>query len=190
MKKILFFLVICFSVLQINAQNDSIDVLHYNINLDINNLIKGKHKGHCVVKAKVVNPTNRIIRLSLLNHNVDSVYVNNLPAIYSYLSPNLNVSIPAYVQNNEEVEVCVWYSGAQVIELYGWGGIHYNPEIIYSLNVAIMDAQHSFARSWFPAQDYFSDKATFNLNITTQNTRKAKNAQALIRQGFQAFFVR
>lgn len=173
MKKILFFLGICFSVMQINAQNDSIDVLHYNINLDINNLIKGKHKGHCVVKAKVVNPTNRIIRLSLLNHNVDSVYVNNLPAIYSYLSPNLNVSIPAYVQNNEEVEVCVWYSGAQVIELYGWGGIHYNPEIIYSLNVAIMDAQHSFARSWFPAQDYFSDKATFNLNITTQNSRKA-----------------
>ncbi|MEA4968677.1 MAG: M1 family aminopeptidase [Bacteroidaceae bacterium] len=173
MKKIFLSLIICFLVLQSNAQNDSIDIQHYDINLDINNLIKGKHKGYCIVRAKVVNPTSRIIRLNLLNHNVDSVYLNGAPTIYSYLSPNLDVSLPAYVQNNEEVEVCVWYSGAQVIELYGWGGIHYNPEIIYSLNVAIMDAQHSFARSWFPAQDYFSDKATFNLNITTHNSRKA-----------------
>ncbi len=173
MKKIYFFLVICFLSLQINAQTDSIDVLHYDINLDINNIIKNRHKGYCTVRVKVNNPINRIIKLSLLNHDVDSVYVNGMPAIYSYLSPNLNISLPPYVQNNEEVEVCVWYSGSQVIEIYGWGGMHYNPNIIYSLNVAIMEPQHSFARSWFPAQDYFSDKATFNLNITTQSSRKA-----------------
>lgn len=173
MKKIYLFLAICFFALQINAQTDSIDVQHYNISLDINNLVKGRHQGNCVLRAKVVNPTNRIIKLNLLNHQVDSVYINGMPAIYSYLSPNLNVSLPPYVQDNEVVEVSVWYSGSQVIEVYGWGGIHYNPEIIYSLNVAIMDPQHSFARSWFPAQDYFSDKATFNLNITTQSSRKA-----------------
>jgi hypothetical protein len=104
MKKIFLSLIICFLVLQSNAQNDSIDIQHYDINLDINNLIKGKHKGYCIVRAKVVNPTSRIIRLNLLNHNVDSVYLNGAPTIYSYLSPNLDVSLPAYVQNNEEVE--------------------------------------------------------------------------------------
>ena len=46
MKKIFLSLIICFLVLQSNAQNDSIDIQHYDINLDINNLIKGKHKGY------------------------------------------------------------------------------------------------------------------------------------------------
>ena len=38
MKKIFLSLIICFLVLQSNAQNDSIDIQHYDINLDINNL--------------------------------------------------------------------------------------------------------------------------------------------------------
>ena len=37
MKKIFLSLIICFLVLQSNAQNDSIDIQHYDINLDINN---------------------------------------------------------------------------------------------------------------------------------------------------------
>ena len=176
MKKVYLLIVVCFAFLHLNAQTDSIDAIdvqHYDINLDINNTIKNKHKGYCVIRTKVINPIYHLIRLSLLNQEVDSVYVNGLPAYYYYYSPNLNVYIPETVQNNEEVDVCVWYSGGQVIELYGWGGIHYNSDIIYSLNVALMESQHSFARSWFPAQDLFSDKATFNLNITTQSSRKA-----------------
>jgi aminopeptidase N len=173
MKKLFLFLAICFLAIQINAQTDSIDIQHYDINLDINNTIKNKHKGYCIVKAKVINPTNYIIKLSLLNHQIDSIYVNGFPAIYYYNTPNISITIPSNVQNNDIVDICVWYNGSQVMELYGWGGIHYNPDIIYSLNVAIMDPQHSFARSWFPAQDLFSDKAFFNLNITTQSSRKA-----------------
>lgn len=172
MKKLLFFILIFFSSLVLRAQTDSIDVQHYDINLDINNTIKGKHVGYCLVSAKVINPTNYIINLSLLNHNVDSVYVNGYPAIYYYNTPNISISIPVGTQDGDIIDISVFYNGAQVTELYGWGGIHYDPRIIYTLNVAIMDPQHSFARSWFPAQDYFSDKATFNLNISTQSDRK------------------
>ena len=173
MKKTLFFILVFFSYLSICAQTDSIDVQHYDINLDINNTISGRHVGYCVVKAKVVNPINHIIKLNLLNHNVDSVYVNGYPALhYYYNSPNISITIPSNAQNGDMLDICVWYSGAQVTELYGWGGIHYDPRITYSLNVAIMDPQHSFARSWFPCQDMFSDKATFNLNISSQNNNK------------------
>lgn len=173
MKKICILILVCSAFISLNAQTDSIDVQHYDINLDINNTLKGKHKGYCVVRTKVINPTNHIIKLNLLNHQVDSVYINNSPAFhYYYNSPNISITIPENIQSNDIIDVCIWYSGGQVIELYGWGGIHYNPEMIYSLNVALMDPQHSFARSWFPCQDYFSDKATFNLNITTENNRK------------------
>ena len=173
MKKLLFFIYLCLSFNFLYGQTDSIDVQHYDINLDINNVVKGKHKGYCVVRTKVINPTNHIIKLNLLNHQVDSVYVNGNPAFhYYYNSPNISITIPENIQNEDVIDVCIWYSGGQVIELYGWGGIHYNPELIYSLNVAIMDPQHSFARSWFPSQDMFSDKATFNLNITSESYRK------------------
>ncbi|MFA6805947.1 MAG: M1 family aminopeptidase [Bacteroidales bacterium] len=173
MKKTLFFFILSFSFLLLNAQTDSIDIQHYEINLDINNTVKGRHVGNCILSVKLVDPSYNIIKLSLLNHNVDSVYVNGFPAFhYYYNSPNISISIPNGSQNGDIIDVCVWYSGAQVTELYGWGGIHYDPRIIYSLNVAIMDPQHSFARSWFPCQDLFSDKATFNLNISSQSDKK------------------
>jgi len=173
MKKFyLFFLLSCFSF-GLRAQTDSIDVIHYDINLDINNTVKNHHKGYCYLKIKVTNPINHIIHLSLLNHTVDSIYLNGYAADYTYLSPNINITLPSSVTNGDSVDVVVWYSGSQVVELYGWGGMHYDPNIIYSLNVALMDDPHSYARSWFPALDLYSGKATFNLNISTQNTRKA-----------------
>lgn len=172
MKKIVLFILVFSSYLFVNAQNDSIDVLHYDINLDINNIVKGRHIGHCDLSVKVINPTNQIIKLNLLNHSVDSIYVNGYPAPYYYYnSPNISITIPFGTQDGDILNIRVWYSGSQVTELYGWGGIHYDPRIIYSLNVAIMDPQHSFARSWFPCQDMFSDKATFNLNISSQSSR-------------------
>ncbi|MFA7081095.1 MAG: M1 family aminopeptidase [Bacteroidales bacterium] len=173
MKKILLFILGFSTCLFVNAQNDSIDIQHYDINLDINNTIQGRHIGYCDLSVKVINPNNYIIKLNLLNHNVDSVYVNGYPApYYYYLSPNISITIPSGTQDGDILDIRIWYSGSQVTELYGWGGIHYDPRIIYSLNVAIMDPQHSFARSWFPCQDMFSDKATFNLNISSQSSRK------------------
>lgn len=175
MKKIyLLLFVLCFAFgTKAQTQTDSIDVLHYDINLDINNTIKDHHKGYCYLRIKVTNPVNHLIHLSLLNHQVDSVYLNGYGANYYYSSPNLNIYLPSYVSNGDSIDVVVWYSGSQVVEYYGWGGMHYDPNIIYSLNVALMDDPHSYARSWFPAFDVYGDKATFNFNITTQNTRKA-----------------
>ena len=51
MKKICLIIFICFSFFYLNAQTDSIDVQHYNINLDINNTIKNKHKGYLIVES-------------------------------------------------------------------------------------------------------------------------------------------
>jgi hypothetical protein len=105
---------------------------------------------------------------------VDSLWVNGENAIsYYYISPIISIALPSYLQDNDTVDIRVWYSGGQVIELYGWGGIHYHSnDLIYTLNVALMEDKHSFARSWFPCKDYYADKATYNLNITAQNDRK------------------
>src|SRR5574344_331180 len=93
MKKFyLFFLLSCLSF-GLWAQTDSIDVIHYDINLDINNTVKNHHKGYCYLKIKVTNPVNHVIHLSLLNHTVDSIYLNGYAADYTYLSPDIKLFI-------------------------------------------------------------------------------------------------
>ncbi|MDD2288145.1 MAG: hypothetical protein PHY55_04855, partial [Bacteroidales bacterium] len=157
----------------IYSQNvDSINVVNYNISLDVNNIRKNGHIGYCNIKARVINPNFKWAKLSLLNHSVDSIWVDNQPMNFIYNSPNLIFELPFGVLNNDTVDIRVKYTGAQVVEAYGWGGIHYDNNIIYTLNVAIMDTPHSFGRSWFPCQDKFNDKASFNYNITTNSSRQ------------------
>lgn len=157
----------------IYSQNvDSINVVNYNISLDVNNIRKNGHIGYCNIKARVINPNFKWAKLSLLNHSVDSIWVDNQPMNFIYNSPNLIFELPFGVLNNDTVDIRVKYTGAQVVEAYGWGGIHYDNNIIYTLNVAIMDTPHSFGRSWFPCQEKFNDKASFNYNITTNSSRQ------------------
>lgn len=151
---------------------DSINVINYNINLDVNNKKTNGHIGYCIIKSRVINPNYKWAKLSLLNHNVDSVWVDSQPMNFIYNSPNLIFELPLGVVHSDTIDIRVKYSGSQVVEIYGWGGIHYSNDIIYTLNVAIMDSPHSFGRSWFPCQDRFNDKASFNYNITTKNNRQ------------------
>lgn len=177
MKRDLLFAIILFACLfaigQIRGQSvDSINVESYNISLDVNNLIPNAHTGYCEIEARVIEPEHKWARLSLLNQEVDSVWVDSSPVNFLYNSPALIFELPYGVVNNDIVDIKVKYTGSQVVEAYGWGGIHYDNNIIYTLNVAIMDNPHSFGRSWFPCQDMFNDKARFSYNITTRNNRQ------------------
>lgn len=166
------FITFSFFGLNSNAQSiDSINVINYNITLDVNNTVANRHSGYCIVKARVINPLNNWAKLSLLNHNVDSVWVNSVPMNFFYTSPTLLVELPLGIQDSDTLDIKVKYNGGQVVEAYGWGGIHYDNNIIYTLNVSLMDTPHSYGRSWFPCQDMFNDKASFNYNITIRNNR-------------------
>ena len=64
MKKLSFFSVIFFLCLYANAQ---VDVLHYGINLDVDNMISKHHIGYTDIKALGLQDNN-VVSFMLKNH--------------------------------------------------------------------------------------------------------------------------
>lgn len=175
--KSLFFIAIllnlCFIVKSQNV--DSIDIIHYNINLNVNNKLSNQHIGYTDIKFKILSNDYHKIKLQLKNQIIDSAFIlPSTTAIYIYNNPNIIFNLNN-VNINDTLTLRVYYHGGQVIEQnsMAWGGIHYNNGIIYTLNVAFHDYPHSYARSWFVAKDVFDDKATYSFHIETNKDVQA-----------------
>ncbi len=191
MKRIYFILLVCFmGSHSIMAQrhscnhavhhtkslySDTIDVLHYDINLDIIYLSEKQIKGYTELKIKpLVNQLDRI-PLELLELNIDSVFVNNQQIFtYSYNDSLLNITLSNLFGTQDTLSVKVFYQGNPVQDNY-WGGFYFSNDSAYAFNLGVgFDANpHNFGKVWFPCIDDFHDRATYRFSITTKSTNMA-----------------
>lgn len=148
------------------AQSADIDILHYNINLNINNIQTFRHIGFTEIQFLVLEQNNSIVEFDLKNQTVDSVFLNTEKIDFIYQNNKINFELNNF-SLEDTLTMKVYYSGGNNVEPYNWGGIHYSNNIIYNLGVAFMDYPHAYGRSWFVCKDSFTDKATFDLHITT-----------------------
>lgn len=168
MKKILFLL--SFFALSVSAMAQ-VDVLHYDINLNVDNQISKHHIGYTDIKMLALENGN-MVALMLKNHNVDSIVNMNNGSLIMYDYDNLNLNLNLSYTAGDTLNIRIYYNGGQVVER--WGGIHYDANLIYTIGVAFEDYPHSYARSWFPVKEVFDDKATYNLNISVSNDKQAR----------------
>ncbi len=176
--KLSFLIVLCLMcccglLSSLKAQTTLYDVCEYEIFLDVNHLQANRHIGHTKITLRLSSAVFDSLSLDLKNHNVDSVRVNSQSVGFSYDANKIHLALPDYLTANSVAEVEVYYNGGQVLEPYAWGGIHYEPHIIYTLGVAFADFPHTYGRSWFACNDSFTDKATFKFHITTNNNVRA-----------------
>lgn len=175
MKKIFFVALVCLCVgLKVFAQ-DKVDVLNYNICLNVNNQIANSHVGYTELSFVLLEQNFNKVEFMLKDHQVDSVIAQDGASLqFSYNTPVVSIDLNNQ-QIGDTIKLKVFYHGSQVIEnnSMAWGGIHYNPGLVYTLGVAFADYPHSYARSWFVAKDVFDDKATYNLAITVSQDKQA-----------------
>ena len=57
------------------TERDTIDVLHYNINLDLGHHQQAHIQGWCEVTMRILQPTS-MVQLGLMEATIDSVEVN------------------------------------------------------------------------------------------------------------------
>ncbi len=170
MKKITLFLVslvaFCFSNLQAQGIiHDSVDVLHYDLDLDIGNNTFKRIEGSATVTMRIVQPVSNVA-LELTAADIDSVLLNGTATSYSFMPPIL--SIPVNAAAGDTLTVTVFYRKGQHIMLNGWGGFYFDNNIYYNLGIAIYEYPHNVGKTWFPCRDNFYDKATYTLRITAK----------------------
>ncbi|MCF8296714.1 MAG: T9SS type A sorting domain-containing protein [Saprospiraceae bacterium] len=172
----------CFVSTDINAQNqkglisDSIDILHYDINLNIVHLSKKTITGYTELEITPLMSGVSNISLDLLELTIDSIKVNNsLIPVFNYNDTLLGIPLGSSINQNDTIIVRVYYHGQPVIESYGWGGFHFSNDssLAYNLGVAFVADPHNYGRVWYPCIDDFVDRATYDFHIRVKNDKVA-----------------
>jgi len=152
-----------------NERSDSIDVLNYGILLDLRPF-GNKIIAECEVTITAKEDGIEILPLDLLNLNVDSVKWMDTQLSFDYDGLLLNINLPAPVDIGDTVTVAVYYQGLPTPD-NAWGGFKYANGIGYNLGIGLTSNPYNMGRSWHPCFDNFVERATYDINIITDNGR-------------------
>ncbi len=168
-KSLLFAAFFIFLNLNISAQRiDSIDVLHYNLNLKFQNFSAKKMSGvaYLTCQSKFFG-LNRFL-LDLQKLKVDSILLNYKSVSFSTSDSTILVQTETTLNANDTFNLQVYYAGSPVTDPR-WGGFFFSGNYAYNMGVGMGSSPPNFGRCWFPCLDNFVDRATYEFHITTDS---------------------
>ncbi len=159
-----------------SANFDSVDVLHYSIQLEIKYLSQHFIQGS--TQIKLVSTYNQVhnITLMLSSLDVDSVKTAQGSVLaWTYNDTLLIVEPSSALSLNDTFTIEVFYQGNPIIDPSGWGGFYFSSDTTFAFNmgVGMTDDPHNYGRVWFPCVDNFTDKATYDFVVVVKNGNRA-----------------
>lgn len=146
---------------------DSVDVLHYDLNLRMRSNSTPHLSGCARLDIRLLSAMETL-PLDLKNATVDSVFVNGQrDAAASYTSPLLTVGT-AGAAAGDTIVVTVHYHTDGYTESNGIGGLHFTPNIGFNIGVVLREYPHNMGKAWFPCRDNFTDRASYTLLVNTE----------------------
>lgn len=158
---------------------DTIDVVKYDLNLDVLNLPAKVIWGKAGVEFTVKQPSVTVIPLELKQLQVDSVKSSEgVQLSFTRNGDMLRVTMPVAVTPADTSLIWVWYHGVPFSE--AWGGFHFSGQYAFNLGVGFESIPHNLGKAWFPCIDDFKDRALFDYHIRVENTKKAVCGGSLV----------
>lgn len=185
---ILFF-IICASPLfsqtgvyfnQENLRSDSIDVLNYDINIDVTDFSGRMITAHTLVTITPKVSGIQFLPLDLLRFTVDSITLQNQSLNFTYNDTLLNIDLGSAYLNTDTIAVKVYYHGTGKKDPSGWGGIYFGSNYAFNLGVGFEDNPHNIGRYWFPCFDNFKERSTYDVHIITKDNQYGTSMGSLI----------
>lgn len=178
MRRILFFCSLFLFLGVIKAQtvgrSDTINVIHYEINLEITDFVNKSISGYTTLKLTPRMDNLNTINLDLLALNVDSVRLNQAETLaFLHNDTLIRISLNNPIMIGDTLELSVFYHGNPVKDPSNWGGFYFSGNTAFNLGVGFESIPHNFGRTWYPCIDEFKDKALYDYYITTKNEHKA-----------------
>lgn len=164
-------------VINVTAQKfyhtDSIDVINYNIHLNItdytNQFISGNTEVELIPKYNNLHN----IQLDLLSFFIDSITVNGVyQYFWDYDDTLLTIPLLQPASVSDTLKVAVFYYGHPQEDpgVNHWGGFKWSGTASYNLGVGFETVPHNFGRCWFPCNDNFVDRATYDFRILVNSS--------------------
>ncbi len=157
-------------------KSDTIDVIKYQINLDLVYLSKHEINGNTKLTiAPKINNLNKF-GLDLLHLDIDSVLLNNsIITSWNHNDTLVSINLPQQANMGDTFTTTIFYHGIPVIDPSGWGGFYFSTDSLYAFNMGVGfdDSPHNYGRVWFPCIDDFHDRATYEFSIKTKTSNMA-----------------
>ena len=174
MKRFAFILALLFSLSSLIAQTagENIDVTHYEIHVGDFDFTNHTLMGETFVTLTTTASTDTFV-LELKSLNATSVTsdgysVNHFSQEGDFLIIVLDLPAPA----GSTMTLDIGYMGSTFSET--WGGVEWwGSDYVYNLGVGFESQPHNLGKAWFPCVDNFTDKATYDVYVTTTNDKKA-----------------
>ncbi len=170
---LLLTLLLSILLVQTQAQNpgDNIDVTHYDIHLNQLNFAEKTIEAETAITLTATAQTS-VILLELKSLTVSSVTSENATiAQFEQEGDLLTITLSSPLASGTQVLFNIKYSGHTFNE--NWGGFHWNGEYAYNLGVGFDSQPHNLGKSWFPCVDNFTDKASYDVFVTLDNSKKS-----------------
>ncbi len=152
---------------------DSVNVTHYEINLEIGDYQNQQIGGNTKLTICPVFDNTQNIKLDLFKMSVDSIYFNDKKiASWKYNEEIIDVNLSNKIDKKDSIELTIFYNGKPQKDKR-WGGFYFSQKDAFNMGVGMSAYPHSFGRVWYPCVDIFTDKATYNYFITVNNNRTA-----------------
>ncbi len=154
-----------------NSRSDTIDIIHYDIQLTVTNFTAQAISGQTLITLTPKIPDITQVLLDLQNMNVSNVTINDADVAFEYNSPLLRVFLPEPSSPGDTLFLGVSYNGNPITASFG--GFYFTSTYAYNLGVGIGVDPPNFGRVWFPCFDNFVERSTFSCHITTAANHKA-----------------
>jgi len=182
MKYILFllsFFIFIGAKAQLNFR-DSVDVINYEINLEIGNYLNQTIEGNTVITFCPKFDKTKNIKFDLLDLEIEKIKISDKQLKKFDYSENLiSIKLDKLINKSDTIKIDIYYSGTPKKDDY-WGGFYFTEKSIFNMGVGMASIPPCFGRVWFPCIDNFTDKATYNYNITVENGKTAVCSGILI----------
>jgi aminopeptidase N len=157
---------------QAQTAGENIDVTHYAIYVNELNFTNHTLQGETFVDFTATANVQQIV-LELKSLVVTSVTATGASvANFSQDGDFLFINLASPMAIGASATLDIVYGGSTFSET--WGGVEWwGADYVYNLGVGFDSQPHNLGKTWFPCVDNFTDKATYNVFVTTTNDKKA-----------------
>ncbi len=149
-----------------NDRSDTIDLLHYTINLEITSVSAASISANCAIEFTPKMNAVSQITLDLLRLQVDSIKIGNNLLSYQYNDTLIYAQLPSTMNIGDTNTIVIYYQGNPQADAL-WGGFYFQNSYAFNIGVGFDANPHNYGRVWYPCFDNFVERATYTFNITT-----------------------
>lgn len=153
--------------------NDEIDAVHYTISILPIDFDNQQIQAYTQVTFTPKIDNLSTFTLELVQLTVDSVLYNDQLLNYTHTDASLEIDLPAPVNMEDTLSVSVYYQGEPFVDPSNWGGFHFSGSYAFNLGVGFESDPHNLGKAYFPCVDDFTDRATYEYFVTTENGQTA-----------------